>query len=559
MSIVKSIRIQNFKSLEDVKIDLTQLNLLFGANSSGKSSFLKALMFLGKNGFQNSSNEAGYYLSDYVDLIGYNEISNDPEEPIIFNLRLEGHYKFPEINSETAKTIIDEKIGLNEFIFPDYPYHSEDSNIKMIDKSFKFDITKVFFERGLFKTRIYDINGSFYVDTDYASPNTVHFWFRSKTEKEIDLRELLTNKFLVKFDESLEFLQTNRILDKMYNYNGNCDDSPDWSNLSDESKIKWMLKACEFYSLKEYCENYLETKFFQIIHLGTTREILPESVDIRDKKRTSTQYHGLLYRMLESSSPVLYKEIALVVNEVRDRKVDEEYDARKDSEVYKMYDFLNAPAFPFRCHRENYLLDYDARHKVLDEAILFVNFMLDQFKFGLFLKIENIDDRFLKLRFIDKNEKELSMISVSSGLIQILPILFACGLLRDQKFSRVLDRKRIFGTLLVEQPELHLHPALQSLIGWLFAEIANYVDYSIFIETHSEHLIRKLQVLIAKGELTREKIGVWHFGKDKGKTVVKRMEIDENGLFKEDWPDGFFDDSTDLTMELFEALRKRKN
>ena len=84
-------------------------------------------------------------------------------------------------------------------------------------------------------------------------------------------------------------------------------------------------------------------------------------------------------------------------------------------------------------------------------------------------------------------------------------------------------------------------------------------DNCMIIETHSEHLIRKLQVLIAKGELAREKVGVWYFKKVNGITKVEKMEIDENGLFKNDWPDGFFDDSTDLTMELFEALRKRKN
>ena len=45
MSIIKKIRIKNFKSLEDVEIEMNQLTFLFGPNSSGKSSFIKAMMF----------------------------------------------------------------------------------------------------------------------------------------------------------------------------------------------------------------------------------------------------------------------------------------------------------------------------------------------------------------------------------------------------------------------------------------------------------------------------------------------------------------------------------
>src|SRR5215210_4576350 len=45
---LQQIRIQNFKSLKDVTLDLQQVNLLIGPNNSGKSNLLKALEFLGK-------------------------------------------------------------------------------------------------------------------------------------------------------------------------------------------------------------------------------------------------------------------------------------------------------------------------------------------------------------------------------------------------------------------------------------------------------------------------------------------------------------------------------
>jgi len=75
----------------------------------------------------------------------------------------------------------------------------------------------------------------------------------------------------------------------------------------------------------------------------------------------------------------------------------------------------------------------------------------------------------------------------------------------------------------------------------------------MFIETHSEHLIRKIQVLIANGELDRDKVSVMYFDNNEGSTKIKKMEIEENGFFKEPWPYGFFDDSANLSWELLTA------
>lgn len=198
------------------------------------------------------------------------------------------------------------------------------------------------------------------------------------------------------------------------------------------------------------------------------------------------------------------------------------------------------------------------------DSLKFVNEALKNFGFGFGLKCTANED-VCKLILEEKN-KLYDIANQSSGLIQLFPIMFYC---------LYQGMRETYETLLIEQPELHLHPRLQSQLADLFVrsiklpklidrilfeEIASRSSIDLIIETHSEHLIRKLQVLIAKGELAREKVGVWYFKKDKnGVTKVEKMEIDENGLFKNDWPDGFFDDSIELTMELFEAVRKRKN
>ena len=71
-------------------------------------------------------------------------------------------------------------------------------------------------------------------------------------------------------------------------------------------------------------------------------------------------------------------------------------------------------------------------------------------------------------------------------------------------------------------------------------------------------MIRKIQVLIAKGDIDKNRVAVYYFNKDEksGTTSIKEMEMEENGFFKEPWPDGFFDDSYNLARELIYA---RKN
>lgn len=80
--------------------------------------------------------------------------------------------------------------------------------------------------------------------------------------------------------------------------------------------------------------------------------------------------------------------------------------------------------------------------------------------------------------------------------------------------------------------------------------ISENVENAIYVETHSEHVIKKLQVLIAKKQLSLDDISVLYFDNKNGKTSIRKLEIEENGFFKEPWPDGFFDESIALGREL---------
>jgi predicted ATPase len=105
-------------------------------------------------------------------------------------------------------------------------------------------------------------------------------------------------------------------------------------------------------------------------------------------------------------------------------------------------------------------------------------------------------------------------------------------------------------TILIEQPEVHLHPTLQAKFIETLLGIGNKNVY--FIETHSEHIVRKLQVLVKekKFKLKPEDITIHYFKREPTKFEVTEHKILENGKLSPSFPQGFFDASYSLVKQL---------
>lgn len=105
--------------------------------------------------------------------------------------------------------------------------------------------------------------------------------------------------------------------------------------------------------------------------------------------------------------------------------------------------------------------------------------------------------------------------------------------------------------VVIEEPELNLHPALQSKLANLFHEV--YVKHKIrlLVETHSEYLIRKSQLIVKQKEYevfpNDNPFCVLYFDKELKQWSMKYRE---DGRFKETFGKGFFDESSNLTFEL---------
>ncbi|MED2799900.1 DUF3696 domain-containing protein [Bacillus thuringiensis] len=182
---------------------------------------------------------------------------------------------------------------------------------------------------------------------------------------------------------------------------------------------------------------------------------------------------------------------------------------------------------------------------------------------GYSIKIEEIEHSNLYKVMVYSNETGIAnnIIDVGYGVAQVLPIITQLYLDNTEgsdrrKTPRFSTNNR---TYIIEQPELHLHPAAQANLADLFVEkYINEPDTKMLIETHSEHLIRKLQILVADSSntLKPEDIGFYYIDKlENGSSIVKEIGINNNGQFTEQWPPGFFDKSYELSRELLKTVR----
>ena len=137
---------------------------------------------------------------------------------------------------------------------------------------------------------------------------------------------------------------------------------------------------------------------------------------------------------------------------------------------------------------------------------------------------------------------------VGVGVSQVLPILVMC-LLAD-----------IDSTLVFEQPELHLHPKVQTLLGDFFLSMA-LCNKQCLVETHSEYFIDRLRFRIAAASPEKElnsQAKIYFVEKPSQASYFREVVINEYGAIS-DWPEGFFDQSQQQAEEILRAAAMKRN
>jgi predicted ATPase len=111
-------------------------------------------------------------------------------------------------------------------------------------------------------------------------------------------------------------------------------------------------------------------------------------------------------------------------------------------------------------------------------------------------------------------------------------------------------------TIAIEEPENHLHPKYQSLLAEMFADAYKNYGIHFIVETHSEYMVRKLQTLVARKELTPKEVSLQYFyspdieQRPLGEPQVKDIPIREDGILLAPFGPGFLDEADNLVTDI---------
>lgn len=457
---LRELRIKNFKGWKDTgKIELAPITVLFGANSSGKSSIGQFLVML-KQTVRQSDRKTVLLLNGSqasVDLGSVTDVFYDHnlEEPMTFELKW-------DIDSKSLIEISEKKQYYNQIEF--------DAEINVSDADTQYLEVSSF---------------NYHLCNDNDKVMTVGM--RKEVEKNGNRNYIL--------DSDKTFKRINR--------------GRGWKLTNPVKYYGFSDAALSYYKDSDFLQDlnlHQEDFFSKFFYLGP----------MRTKSKRTYSWSGA---NPESVGDAGENTIAAILS------------AKKQEKKLK---FKNT--------------NYKHFEVVISESLKKMG-LIDEYK------IEKIGERQeyeVKVK-IKGSDRLVGLPDVGFGVSQVLPVIV--------QLFYAPDNSVVF----IEQPEIHLHPNAQALLADVILDAINMNEngqnrrIQIIIETHSEHLLRRLQRRIAEEKASDEDIKAYFAQNSKKYSKLSKLEVDKYGNIL-NWPDGFFGDmENDMYEQAMIAVKRRIN
>lgn len=497
----RKIEIGNFKSFSNIQTaNLAPITLIYGPNSSGKSSLIQSLLFL------SQSFKSILFNGKYVDLGSYETAvyQHDINKNITLGLELNTQNLSKYFNSNIIENI--HKI----FIQIELKYNPDNLGTQVL--KYILDIS---YEEKCFKLK---------------------FKASSPPVQEINLTSGFSkNKFELLPESFEDFYQYILCVASQY---------PSWKKIIDSLKFK---ENNFFKILKEIIQN----KFI------AEGNLIPESIKFLPSYLSNTVSNlGNLFRInqetlwksfLDFSEEIdpckiawfaLFIELPNIIYLGPLRSYQERiYTINESDEIYVGKTGESVANFLLK---NPFLIDS-------------VNQWFEKFDIPYSLRLDHLKSQFagyfISLILADSlSGTVVSTKDVGFGISQILPIIV----------QSLICQQAI---ICVEQPEIHLHPRLQAQIADLIIESTFgssvtpksqkqlIIKNQWLVETHSEILLKRLLRRVKEGIVKAEHISVLFVEPSKYGSRIKQLRVSEQGELKDEWPHGFFDDDYYELME----------
>jgi predicted ATPase len=157
---------------------------------------------------------------------------------------------------------------------------------------------------------------------------------------------------------------------------------------------------------------------------------------------------------------------------------------------------------------------------------------------------------------LESGNLRINLKEVGLGMIHALPLVVTALMPAKQETL-----------IVIEEPELHLHPAAHGNLAQLFADSLSDTNKRYLIETHSQNFVLRLRRLIAQGDLDKEKVVIYYadFDEKTAESTLTRIDIDEQGkpinhkTGEIYWPENVFSETLDETRAIRTAQLTKQN
>ena len=582
---IKKVVIKNFRSFDDDTIELHSegVSLLVGGNNSGKSTIVKALLLCIDNlrlmrMSDRRQKESKSVLSFSKPLFRFD--ANGIHDIKIKEFARAIHNKPVEITGVDAMTLnIKKKKSLPtsmQFKFTLSPFEftfvvSGDRD----ERSTYGDVDRIMIE---------DLQSHVRYTNDYSSNTMSYEVLNAGGEEEVSLTRKLVQD-LKKAQQDLNKANEDGDLEAISNLTAsldkikmqissilNLEDDKDYEfnekELSTELLNSLLKKRNPYKAIyddiplsishNEVNEPVVLNVISNFINFATTKEIAP----IASEKTDPNDYTIALekYKTLKSYREAMYQDIDLL-NQSK-RKLENLLSTLN-------IEYISAHAANQNTiYNTNDLNDYIAqtvhgfwREKIApgDSEYEFVREWMQKFEIGIDFKIDAlVPGEAYTVTIIEENGSVVPLADKGMGSIQMMILLFRIATIIFKKSQKRIDWMSCWMTsiIIIEEPEQNLHPKMQSYLADLFYYLAKYESLRMLIETHSEYLIRKSQVLVAEEKYSdQEELDdnnpFWVYYLPSDDSAPYEMKYRTDGKFSNEFGTGFFDTASNLAFELF--------